>query len=70
MPHCELELYDAVLAANWDAARLSALAILGNSFNDYADNNPKRTRLLGKHLWCLREHIQGVSPLQRAFNTS
>lgn len=37
MPHCEAELYEAVLAANWTAAALSRTAILGNSFSSYAD---------------------------------
>lgn len=37
MPHCEAELYDAVLEANWSAAALRWVAVLGNSFSGYAD---------------------------------
>ena len=38
MPHCEASLYDAVLRANWGGALLR-VAILGNSFREYADSS-------------------------------
>ena len=60
MPHCELELYDAVLAANWDAGRLSTIAILGNSFSDYVERNPSRTSKLGKHVCLIQACTQGA----------
>jgi hypothetical protein len=64
MPHCELELYDAVLAANWDAERLTTIAILGNSFSDYVERNPSRTRKLGKHVSLIQQCTRGApSPL-------
>jgi hypothetical protein len=37
LPHCEGALCDALLAAHWGVAPLSALAILGNSFSSYAE---------------------------------
>lgn len=37
MPHCEAELYEAVLEANWSAAALRRMAVLGNRFSGYAD---------------------------------
>ncbi|KAL3913214.1 MAG: hypothetical protein SGPRY_008064, partial [Prymnesium sp.] len=35
MPHCAKQLYSNVLAANYSVERLSALAVLGNSFQSY-----------------------------------
>lgn len=61
MPHCELELYDAVLAANWDAARLAAIAIIGNSFRNYLESNLQRTRRLGRRVSWIQEHTRGAS---------
>lgn len=37
MPHCEAELTDALLAANWGPGQLSQLVIIGNSFSTYAE---------------------------------
>ena len=39
MPHCAVELYNNLLWANWSAAGLRHLIILGNSFSDYDDNS-------------------------------
>ncbi|XP_042008003.1 protein SENSITIVITY TO RED LIGHT REDUCED 1-like isoform X2 [Salvia splendens] len=35
MPHCEAELYDNLLEANWEVDRLNRLVIFGNSFEAY-----------------------------------
>ncbi|KAL2234852.1 protein SENSITIVITY TO RED LIGHT REDUCED 1-like isoform X2 [Sesamum indicum] len=35
MPHCEAELYDNLLEANWRVDRLKRLLLLGNSFSAY-----------------------------------
>ncbi|KAJ6799252.1 protein SENSITIVITY TO RED LIGHT REDUCED 1 [Iris pallida] len=35
MPHCELQLYDSLLEANWGSEGLKKMAILGNSFGGY-----------------------------------
>ncbi|KAF8188379.1 SRR1-domain-containing protein [Pholiota molesta] len=40
MPHCDIELYDAVLRANWSTTGLSNLFILGNRLQEYVDNKP------------------------------
>lgn len=37
MPHCAKELYDNVLAANWNTSSLQRLVLIGNSFSAYAD---------------------------------
>lgn len=49
MPHCEKELYDALLRANWGGSRrsrggngrcasgLPLVAVLGNSFRQYVE---------------------------------
>ncbi|KAF9476335.1 hypothetical protein BDN70DRAFT_812467 [Pholiota conissans] len=40
MPHCDIELYDAVFRANWSLAGLSNLFVLGNRIREYVDNRP------------------------------
>ncbi|CAA0831413.1 Protein SENSITIVITY TO RED LIGHT REDUCED 1 [Striga hermonthica] len=35
MPHCEVELYDNLLQANWRLDSLSRLVLFGNSFAEY-----------------------------------
>ncbi|KAF3441432.1 hypothetical protein FNV43_RR15346 [Rhamnella rubrinervis] len=35
MPHCEAELYDNLLQANWGAGLLSHIVLFGNSFETY-----------------------------------
>ncbi|PPQ68941.1 hypothetical protein CVT25_009035 [Psilocybe cyanescens] len=39
MPHCDIELYDTLLRANWNKA-LSNLFLLGNRLQEYLDNKP------------------------------
>ncbi|KAF8968378.1 hypothetical protein BDZ97DRAFT_1902982 [Flammula alnicola] len=40
MPHCDIELYEAVLRSNWSLEGLSKLFILGNQLQEYIDNKP------------------------------
>ncbi|KAF9566245.1 SRR1-domain-containing protein, partial [Agrocybe pediades] len=40
MPHCDIELYDAIIRANWSEQGLSNLFLLGNSLQEYLDNKP------------------------------
>ncbi|KDR81835.1 hypothetical protein GALMADRAFT_240074 [Galerina marginata CBS 339.88] len=40
MPHCDIELYDTVLRANWSRDGLSNLFLLGNQLQEYLDNKP------------------------------
>ncbi|KDP22014.1 hypothetical protein JCGZ_02858 [Jatropha curcas] len=35
MPHCEAELYDNLLQANWGAGQLNQIVLFGNSFEMY-----------------------------------
>lgn len=35
MPHCEVQLYDNLLNANWGCESLNKMVILGNSFGEY-----------------------------------
>ena len=51
MPHCGRQLYANLLQANWGAAPLCRLAVLGNSFGAYADalTDAQRERSAG---WC------------------
>lgn len=35
MPHCEVQLYDNLLSANWGAEHFNKMVVLGNSFGEY-----------------------------------
>lgn len=37
MPHCDLELYENLLRANWSKQRLSSLLLIGNNLGRYAE---------------------------------
>ncbi|KAN0077254.1 SRR1 domain containing protein [Tylopilus felleus] len=39
MPHCDLNLYETVIRANWTLEGLCNLVFLANRFSDYVDNN-------------------------------
>ncbi|KAF8162900.1 hypothetical protein B0H34DRAFT_693382 [Crassisporium funariophilum] len=41
MPHCDMELYESLLRANWTAERLQYIFLLGNRLEDYIDNKPR-----------------------------
>ncbi|KAF7338431.1 Translation machinery-associated protein 20 [Mycena venus] len=42
MPHCDLELYESVLAANWSREQLEYMILISNRLGDYVVSNPKR----------------------------
>ncbi|KAF9009426.1 SRR1-domain-containing protein [Cyathus striatus] len=41
MPHCDMELYESLLRANWSRERLSRLFLLANRLEEYVDTNPR-----------------------------
>jgi len=41
MPHCDLGLYENVLAANWSSTQLSYIILISNRLGDYVDSTPK-----------------------------
>ncbi|KAG6831295.1 hypothetical protein H0H92_011502 [Tricholoma furcatifolium] len=41
MPHCDLELYESVIKANWTRGRLPRLLLVANRLMDYIDSNPR-----------------------------
>lgn len=41
MPHCDLELYENIIGANWSEENLRRIIFVANRFSDYADNNPR-----------------------------
>ncbi|KAJ3894177.1 SRR1-domain-containing protein [Lentinula edodes] len=43
MPHCDLALYESVLAANWSSSRLNNSLFICNHFDDYIQNNSIRS---------------------------
>jgi len=42
MPHCDRNLYENVLRANWTSERLQNILFIANRFSDYADHIPTR----------------------------
>ncbi|PPR03956.1 hypothetical protein CVT26_001161 [Gymnopilus dilepis] len=66
MPHCDIELYDALLRANWSREGLSRLFLLGNQLREYLEN--KSTRALESTV----PHLLRAAPLleNRPFPTS
>ncbi|TFK42996.1 SRR1-domain-containing protein, partial [Crucibulum laeve] len=43
MPHCDMELYESLLRANWAPERLCNLFLVANHLKDYLDSNPTHT---------------------------
>ncbi|KAJ6546516.1 SRR1-domain-containing protein [Mycena vulgaris] len=41
MPHCDLDLYENVLRANWSRERLPYVILISNRLGDYIDSNPR-----------------------------
>jgi hypothetical protein len=37
MPHCDLELYENIIGANWSEENLRRIIFVANRFSDYAD---------------------------------
>ncbi|KAJ7176832.1 SRR1-domain-containing protein, partial [Mycena filopes] len=42
MPHCDLDLYEGVLAANWSEEKLPNAILIANRLGDYVDSNPSQ----------------------------
>ncbi|KAJ7632459.1 hypothetical protein FB45DRAFT_503949 [Roridomyces roridus] len=42
MPHCDLDLYESILAANWTREQLSYVILVSNRLGDYADSNSRQ----------------------------
>ncbi|KAJ7738512.1 SRR1-domain-containing protein [Mycena maculata] len=41
MPHCDLELYESILATNWSREQLAYVILISNRLRDYVDSNPR-----------------------------
>ncbi|OAX35571.1 hypothetical protein K503DRAFT_868169 [Rhizopogon vinicolor AM-OR11-026] len=41
MPHCDLELYESIIGANWSEDNLRRIIFIANRFSDYTDNNSR-----------------------------
>lgn len=41
MPHCDMELYENLIRANWSKKRLPNLLLVANRLTDYIDSNPR-----------------------------
>jgi len=42
MPHCDMELYEALLQSNWGPERIPNLFLVANRLADYVDSRPNR----------------------------
>ncbi|TFK54811.1 SRR1-domain-containing protein [Heliocybe sulcata] len=42
MPHCDVQLYEALLAANWTHERLTNMLLVCNQFSQYQTSIPRR----------------------------
>ncbi|EMD38602.1 hypothetical protein CERSUDRAFT_94134 [Gelatoporia subvermispora B] len=42
MPHCDLQLYENLLRANWTRAALPRVVLIANRLSEYADSMPSR----------------------------
>ncbi|KAF7367232.1 Translation machinery-associated protein 20 [Mycena sanguinolenta] len=42
MPHCDLDLHESVLAANWSHEQLGRIVLISNRLGDYVDGNPRK----------------------------
>ncbi|KAJ7899968.1 SRR1-domain-containing protein [Mycena olivaceomarginata] len=42
MPHCDLDLYESILATNWSREQLGYMVLISNRLGDYVDSNPRR----------------------------
>jgi len=40
MPHCDIDIYENLLQANWSKERLSNIVLVANRLSDYLDRNP------------------------------
>ncbi|OSD02870.1 hypothetical protein PYCCODRAFT_1366940 [Trametes coccinea BRFM310] len=43
MPHCDLQLYENLLHANWSQSSLPNVLLIANRLSEYAENIPSRT---------------------------
>ncbi|KAJ6547395.1 SRR1-domain-containing protein, partial [Mycena capillaripes] len=75
MPHCDLDLYESVLAANWSREQLEYVILISNRLGDYVDSNPRhKLETRAPCLLRLENIIQCYplpvsSPFPTAFNT-
>ncbi|KAJ8078722.1 sensitivity to red-light reduced protein [Marasmius tenuissimus] len=42
MPHCDMELYEAILEANWTEPQIRDVVLIANRLLDYVENKPSR----------------------------
>lgn len=64
MPHCEAELYDNLLQANWRVDMLNRMALLGNGFSVYQHYG---SIISNSTITSSRQHILHVSKFAKEF---
>ncbi|KAA8516972.1 hypothetical protein F0562_017210 [Nyssa sinensis] len=60
MPHCEAELYDNLLQANWRVDLLNHIVLFGNSFNSYEQYVSLNSTVVHsrKHILAVRKFVK------------
>ncbi|KAJ6519456.1 hypothetical protein C8R45DRAFT_1066151 [Mycena sanguinolenta] len=72
MPHCDLDLHESVLAANWSHEQLERMVLISNRLGDYVDGNPrKKLEIRAPCLLRLENVVQCcLLPVSSAFPTA
>ncbi|KAJ0979392.1 hypothetical protein J5N97_014866 [Dioscorea zingiberensis] len=73
LPHCDAALYDNLLSANWEPARLNSIVLLGNSFEAYAHYlswagehyGSEKPRVMARHVMAVRQYVREVAMEER-----
>ncbi|KAM0953641.1 putative SRR1-like protein [Dioscorea sansibarensis] len=69
LPHCDAALYDNLLSANCDLARLNRIVLLGNSFAEYAfylswveeKHASEKPRVVAPYAMAVRQFVREVA---------
>jgi hypothetical protein len=46
MPHCDLDLYESILATNWSREQLGYMVLISNRLGDYVDRSVAKKQSL------------------------
>ncbi|KAH7677956.1 Cyclin-like protein [Dioscorea alata] len=73
LPHCDAALYDNLLSANWEPARLNRIVLLGNSFAEYAfylswveeKYKSDKPKIVAPYAMAVRQYVREVALEER-----
>lgn len=72
MPHCDLNLYENIIGANWSEEQLARIIFVANRFSDYTDNHPQsKLEVESPYLMRLVPHLESHSlPALESFSSA